>query len=197
MKPRFEVDGDPPAPPTARAKKGSKSKNKPSYNARAHLLRILGVDIVEVTGISESIAQTVISEIGTDMSRFPSSKHFCSWLHLAPHNDISGGKVLRSRILKARIPAGQALRQAAQSCVRSHSVFGAYYRARSARSSSEQAIVATAHKIARVLYHMLQYREAFSPLSMRTLDQKRRQREVKNLQKRAKVLGFTLQPLTA
>lgn len=197
MKPRFEVEGEPPAPPKARAKKGSKSKNKPSYNARAHLLRILGVDIVEVTGISESIAQTVISEIGTDMSRFPSSKHFCSWLHLAPHNDISGGKVLRSRILKARIRAGQALRQAAQSCARSHSVFGAFYRARAARSSSEQAVVATAHKIARVLYHMLQYREAFNPLSMPSLDQKRKEREVKTLQKRAKALGFTLQRLTA
>ena len=105
--------------------------------------------------------------------------------------------MLRSRILKARIRAGQALRQAAQSCSRSHSVFGAFYRARAARSSSEQAVVATAHKIARVLYHMLTYREAFNPLSMRTLDQKRKQREVKNLQKRAKALGFTLQPLTA
>ena len=197
MKPRFEIEGDPPAPPPARAKKGSKSKNKPSYNARAHLIRILGVDIVEVTGISESIAQTVISEIGTDMSRFPTSKHFCSWLHLAPHNDISGGKVLRSRILKARIRAGQALRQAAQSCARSHSVFGAFYRARSARSSSEQAVVATAHKIARALYHILKYREAFNPLSLRTMDQTRKQREVKNLQKRAQALGFTLHPLTA
>ena len=197
MKPRFEVEGNPPPPPTARAKKGSKSKNKPSYNARAHLLRILGVDIVEITGISESIAQTVISEIGTDMSRFPTSEHFCSWLHLAPHNDISGGKVLRSRILKARIRAGQALRQAAQSCARSHSVFGAFYRTRAARSSSEQAIVATAHKIARALYHILKYREPFNPLSLRTMDQRRKQGEVKNLQKRAKALGFTLQPLTA
>jgi transposase len=197
MKPRFEIEGEASAPPTSRAKKGSKSKNKPSYNARAHLFRILGVDIVEITGISESIAQTVISEIGTDMSRFPTYKHFCSWLHLAPHNDISGGKVLRSRILKANIRAGQALRQAAQSCSRSHSVFGAFYRARCARSSSEQAVVATAHKIARVLYHMLQFREAFNPLSIRELDLKRKQREVKNLQKRAKALGFTLQPITS
>ena len=131
------------------------------------------------------------------MSRFPSSKHFCSWLHLAPHNDISGGKVLRSRILKARIRAGQALRQAAQSCARSHSVFGAFYRSRSARSSSEQAVVATAHKIARALYHMLKYREAFKPESLLALDQKRKEREIQNLTKRAKALGFTIQPAIA
>ena len=119
------------------------------------------------------------------------------WLGLAPHNDISGGKVLRSRVMKVHNRAGQALRQAAQSCSRSRSVFGAFYRARSARSSSAEAVVATAHKIARVLYHMLTCREAFKPESIRDFDLKRQQRDVKHLQKRAKALGFTLQPVTA
>jgi transposase len=197
MKPRFDVEGEPPAPPTSRTKKNSNSKNQPAYNVRAHLVRLLGIDLVDIIGISESLAQTLISEIGTDMSRFPTSKNFCSWLGLAPHNDISGGKVLRSRVMKVHNRAGQALRQAAQSCSRSRSVFGAFYRARSARSSSAEAVVATAHKIARVLYHMLTCREAFKPESIRDFDQKRQQREVKLLQKRAKALGFTLQPVTA
>jgi transposase len=197
MKPRFDVQGDPPAPPTSRTKKNSNSKNQPTYNVRAHLVRLLGIDLVDIIGISESLAQTILSEIGTDMSRFPTSKHFCSWLGLAPHNDISGGKVLRSRVMKVHNRAGQALRQAAQSCSRSRSVFGAFYRARSARSSSAEAVVATAHKIARVLYHMLTCREAFKPESIRDFDQKRQQREVKHLQKRARALGFTLQPVTA
>jgi hypothetical protein len=197
MKPRFDVEGDPPTPPTSRTKKNSNSKNQPAYNVRAHLVRLLGIDLVDIIGISESLAQTIISEIGTDMSRFPTSKNFCSWLGLAPHNDISGGKVLRSRVMKVHNRAGQALRQAAQSCSRSRSVFGALYRARSARSSSAEAVVATAHKIARVLYHMLTCREAFTPESIRDVDQKRQQREVKHLQKRAKALGFTLQPVTA
>jgi hypothetical protein len=95
---------------------------------------------------------------------------FCSWLGLAPHNDISGGRVLRSRVRKVHNRAGQALRQAAQSFSRSHSVFGAFYRARSARSSAEEAVVATAHKLARVLYHMLTCREAFTPESIRDFD---------------------------
>jgi len=115
MKPRFDVEGDPPAPPTSRTKKNSNSKNQPAYNVRAHLVRILGIDLVDIIGISESLAQTIIAEIGTDMSRFPTSKHFCSWLGLAPHNDMSGGKVLRSRVMKVHNRAGQALRHAAQS----------------------------------------------------------------------------------
>ena len=99
--------------------------------------------------------------------------------------------------MKVHNRAGQALRQAAQSCSRSHSVFGVFYRARSARSSSEEAVVATAHKLARVLYQMLICREAFKPESIRDFDQKRQQKEVKQLQKRAKTLGFALQPLVA
>lgn len=197
MKPRFDLVGDAPVPPTARTKKNSNSKNQPAYNVRAHLVRILGLDLVDIIGVSESLAQTIISEIGTDLSRFPTSKHFCSWLGLAPHNDISGGKVLRSRTMKTHNRAGQALRQAAQSCSRSHSLFGAFYRARAARSSAAEAAVATAHKIARVIYHMLTQHEAFKPESIQAFDQRRQQREVKYLQKKAKVLGFTLQPATA
>jgi transposase len=196
MKPRFDLVGDPPTIPRARTKKNSNSKNQPTYNVRAHLLRIVGVDLIDVIGVSESIAQTVISEIGTDLSRFPTSKHFCSWLGLAPHHDISGGKVLRSRILKVHNRAGQAIRQAAQSCSRSHSAFGAFYRARAKRSSAQEAVVATAHKIARVIYHMLTQREAFHPESIQTLDERRRQREVKYLRKKAKALGFTLEPVS-
>ena len=69
MPPRLEVEGEPTAPPTSRTKKNSKSKNRPAYNVRAHLVRILGIDLVDVIGISESLAQTIISEIGTDMSQ--------------------------------------------------------------------------------------------------------------------------------
>jgi transposase len=92
MRPRFQVETDAPRQATGRPKK-SKSKNKPAYDARAHLLRVLGIDLTEVTGISESIAQTIICEVGTDMSLFPTDRHFCSWLGLAPHNDISSGKI--------------------------------------------------------------------------------------------------------
>ena len=79
------------------AKKDSRSKNALTFNARAQIARVVGVDLVAVMGLSAVTVQTIISEIGTDMELFPTVKHFCSWLGLAPHNDKSGGKVLRSR----------------------------------------------------------------------------------------------------
>jgi len=95
-------DKDAPLPDLPPAKPGPKSKNEPNFNVRAQLARIIGVDLVGVMGLSASSAQTIITEIGTDMTRFPTVKHLCAWLSLAPHNDISGGKVLRSRTLKVR-----------------------------------------------------------------------------------------------
>jgi transposase len=149
MKPPFENDA--PLGPVPRVKPGAKSKHQPRYDARAHLARLTGVDLVAVTGISASIAQTIISEVGTDMHQFPTVKPFCSWLGLAPHNDISGGRVFRTRTLKVVSRATQAFRQAAQSVARSGSSCGAYFRVLRARLGPQQATVATAHKIARVV----------------------------------------------
>ncbi len=152
---RMESRGEPdaPMPDLPPSKPNSKSKNDVAFNARAHIARVVRVDLVAVMGLSAVTVQTIISEISTDMARFPTVKHFCSWVGLAPHNDISGGKVLRSRTMKVRNRANQAFRQAAQSVAQSHSSFGAYYRAMRARLGPRQAIVATAHKIARVVYH--------------------------------------------
>ena len=183
-----------PLPELPRAKPHSKSKNQPTFNARAQFARIVGVDLVAVTGLSAATVQTIISEIGTDVSRFPTVKHFCSWLGLAPHNDISGGKVLRSRIRKVVTPATQAFRQAAQSVARSDSVYGAFFRSMRARVGPQQATVATAHKIARTVYHMLKHREAFRPEAATVYDEARRDRELRQLKRRAERLGFTLTP---
>ena len=81
---------------SCRGPPGSKSKQELSFNARAQIARVIGVDLVAVMGLSAVTVQTILSEIGTDMDCFPTVKHFCSWLGLAPHNDISGGKGLRS-----------------------------------------------------------------------------------------------------
>jgi transposase len=90
VKPRWEAPADQPALP--KAKPDSRSKNQPTYNARTELYRITGVDLVALKGISASLAQTIISEVGTDMSRFPTEKHFCSWLGLVPHHEISAAR---------------------------------------------------------------------------------------------------------
>ncbi len=178
------------------------SKNAPTCNARAQDARILGVDLVAVLGLSAAGVQTIISEIGTDMGRFPTVKHFCAWLGLAPRNDISGGKVLRSRtgtlwvkvVNRAGYPLGAAFRQAAQSVSRSDSALGAYYRSMRARKGPEQATVATAHKIARIVYHLLRSGEAYEAESADAYEQKRQEREVRQLSRRAQKLGYTLTP---
>jgi len=195
MESRGEKDA--PLPDLPPAKPDSKSKNALNFNARAQIARVIGVDLVAVMGLSAITVQTIISEIGTDMERLATVKHFCSWLGLAPHNDISGGRVLRSRTLKVRNRANQAFRQAAQSVAQSDSSFGAYYRAMRARLGPKQAIVATAHKIARTVYHLLKSGEAYREESAAEYDRKRREREVKQLARRAQKLGFTITAVSA
>jgi transposase len=195
MESRWMVDA--PLPDLPPAKPDSKSKNEPTFNVRAQVARIIGVDLVSVMGLSAVTVQTIISEVGTDMSRFPTVKHFCAWLGLAPRNDISGGKVLRSRTMKVRSRANQAFRQAAQSVARSDSAVGAYYRAMRARLGPGQAIVATAHKIARIVYHLLKTGEPYREEGAAEYEQKRQARELKHLARRAQKLGYTLAPVPA
>ncbi len=193
--PRWDAPAELPELPPV--KRGSKTKNKPADSTRAELFRITGVDLVAVDGISASLAQTILSEVGTDMSRFPTEKHFCSWLGLAPHNDISGGKVLRSRTLKTDNRAGQAFRQAAASVTRSRSAFGAFYRRKKAHLGPAQALVATAHKIARTVYFMLKHKVAYHDIGAQGYEAAQRERELAALQRKAAKLGFELTPKAA
>jgi transposase len=141
-----------------------------------------------------SLAQTILTEIGTDMSRWPSVKHFASWLGLAPHNDISGGNVLRSRTLKTDNRAGQAFKQAAAAVIRSHSAYGAHfaYRRKRAQLGPPQARVATAHRIARTVYFLLKYKAAYHDLGAAGYEKQQHERELAALKRRAAKLGFDL-----
>lgn len=192
IKPRWNApDSLPKLPPV---KAHSKTKNKPPESTRQELFRIVGVDLVAVTGLSTSLTQTIVTEIGTDMSKWPSVKNFGSWLGLAPHNDISGGKVLRSRTLKTDNRAGQAFRQAAAAVTRSQSAFGAFYRRKCLQLGSTQALVATAHKIARTVYFMLKYKVPFEDIGADGYETQQRQRELTSLQRKAAKFGFDLVP---
>jgi transposase len=188
MQPRFESSE--PLGPLPPVKPGSTSKNPPRDDARAYLARITGVDLVAVTGISASIAQTIISALGTDMQQFPTVKHCCSWLGWAPHHGISGGRVWRARTLNVVSRATHAFRQAAQSVARSGSSFGAYVRVMRARLGPQQATVATAQKSARVVYHLLKYREPFHNESAAAYERTRRERDLQHLTRRANTLGY-------
>lgn len=182
--------------PLSTRKRNSHSKNAPKEQAeiRQHLKRISGVDVSVVDGFGVSLAQTVVMEVGTDMSKFPSEKHFCSWLGLAPKHEISGAKVLRNRTLKTKNRAGQAFRMAAQSVKRSDTVFGSFYRRLRTRLDKSQATVATAHMIARVVYRMLKYKVEYETINIEEYEAKYKEQQVKYMKKKASKLGFQLVP---
>ena len=177
-------------------KRNSHSKNAPHNpeEIRKHLRRISGVDLSVVDGFGVSLAQTVIMEVGTDMTKFPDEKHFCSWLGLAPKHEISGGKVLKNNTLKTKNRAGQAFRMAAQSVKKAECVFGAFYRRLRARLGPAQATVATAHAIARVVYRMLKYKVEYEPLSLNEYQKQYEKQQIKYLKKKAAKFGLQLVP---
>ena len=180
---------------TTSGKRNSHSKNAPKeVEVRKHLKRICGVDLTAVHGVSASLAQTIVIEVGTDMSKFPNEKHFCSWLGLAPKNDISGGKVLQSSTLKTRNRAGQAFRMAAGSVMRADCMFGVHYRRQRSRLGPAQAAVATAHLIARVVYRMLKYKVEYEPLSVAEYEKHYQDQQLKYLEKKAAKFGLQLVP---
>ena len=192
MTPRVESDHS--APPWPPVPPGSNSQHTPGDQVRAPLMRLPGGGLGAVTGISAAIAQTILSEVGTALSRFPTVKHCCSGLGLAPHPDRSGGRVWRSRTLQGVNRATQAFRPAAQAGARSPSALGAYVRSRRARLGPEHTTVAPAHKIARVVEHLLRPREEFQGKSAMEYEQERRERELKHLSRRAPTLGDTRIP---
>jgi transposase len=193
LKPRFDPD-DPATPLGPDPKVNSHSKNAPSFDVRRQLFQLTGLDLTAVDGLHVSSVQQLLAEIGTDMRKWPTVKHFASWLGLAPHNDITGGRVIRSRTLKNHNRAGQVLRLAAQSLGRSKSSLGAYFRRIRARLGTEQATTATAHKLARIIYHMLKEHQPYQRLSATAYTEQQREREIKRLKRQAAQLGFELQP---
>ncbi len=189
MKP---VGPDVPPPLNRANKHRTHNKNAPAYDARGLLYQLTGVDLVAIPGLNASTEQTIRSEIGLDLRKWPSAKAFCSWLGLAPHHEISGGKILRRSTLKTHNRAGQAFRLAAQAVSRSHNSLGAFYRRMRARVGPKSAIVATAHKIARIVYYLLTHRTPYRDLSAAEYERRTRDRDVAALRKKAARFGFTL-----
>jgi transposase len=188
---QFEDKSDgQPVPPKARRRR--RGDNRPSFDARPALYRMAGVDLTVIEGIEESTALVLLSEIGTDMSRWPSVKHFCSWLGLCPNHRISGGKILSRRTKPCANRAAAALRLAAQALHRSQSALGAFLRRLKARVGAPKAITATAHKLARLVYSLLKHGTAYVTQGMQEYEQRYRQRVVRNLTRRAQELGYTL-----
>jgi hypothetical protein len=185
----------PATPPDPRFQK--RSKNQFRFDMGSELNRVFGVDLTTIPGISGLTAHTLLAEIGPDLSRFANVAAFASWLALCPANKKSGGKVLSSRTRQTNSRASHALRIAAQTLARSKSHLGNFYRRMRARLGGPQAITATAHKLARIIYHLITTGQHYDETVFVREDQKQAQRQEKRLRKQAKSLGFQLVPIAA
>jgi len=182
-------------PPAPRARK--RRKNQPHFDLSRSLYRMTGVDLTQVDGLDALTVQDILSETGIDMSPWPTSKHFTSWLRLAPNNKVTGGKVKSRRTLPTQNRASLALRLAAQSLARSDSALGAFYRRMRAKHGAPKAVTATAHKLARIIYFMLKHRQPYRDPGATYYDEQYRERAIRSLRRRAAKLGMTIAPAAA
>jgi len=180
-------DGEP-----GKDKSRSRPRNAPKLDLRTQLFKMCGVDLTRIDGINVTTALAVISEIGTDMSRFPTVKHFACWLGLCPGTKISGGKVLNSKTKRIANRAAQALRMAAAALRSSQSALGAYFRRMCSRMDKPKAITAAAHKLARLIYTMLTKGEEYTDQGQDYYEERYRESVLRNLAKRAEKMGMKL-----
>jgi transposase len=181
-------------PPKARR---PKKANAPRFDARTPLYRMAGVALTTIEGLDEGTALVILSEIGTDMSRWPRVKHFCRWLGLSPQHKIAGGKVLSRHVRPGAHRVALALRLAARSVHHAPSALGAFFRRMRSRLGAPKAITATAHTRARLVYSLLKHGSASVQQGIEAYENQYRKRTVKARARQAHALGYTLVALAA
>lgn len=198
----FQDISDPPSgsegTPTTTApqdrQRQKRRKNQAKTELQQTLYEFAGVDLAQIDGIDTLTAQVLLTEIGPDVSAWPTAKHFASWLGLSPNNRITGGKVVGRRTRKTSSRAATALRIAAQALARSQSALGAFYRRIRARHGAPKAVTATAHKLARIVYHMLKHKVDYHDPGPDAYNEQQRQRAIRRLKRQAAKLGLQMSP---
>jgi transposase len=185
-----------PAETGKKVRQGKPRGNAPGFDLRSELKRIAGVDLTRIEGIDVMTAQTILSEIGTDLSGFASEKHFVSWLGVTPGKDITGGKVIRSGQRKVQNRVAMSLRMAASTLRMSQSYLGARYRHLCNRLGSKaSAVKAMARYLGVLVYRMLTKGQAWVDEGAASYAERRQQREITALTKRAESQGYRLVPI--
>ena len=183
----------PAAHPDTRVKHRRKTGgHTPQFDLGRELHRISGVDLTRIDGIDVSVAQTVISEVGMDMTRWTTEAHFASWLGLCPDNRITGGKVIRKGTRHVVNRAATALRIAATTLLRSQSYLGAQYRRLRGKLGAPKAITAMAHKLACLVYRMLKWGHEYVDKGLQYYENRHREQQIRLLQKKAAKLGLLI-----
>jgi transposase len=182
-------------PPRTKRTKYQRQVNDPEFDLRRELYRIAGVDLTDIPGISTLTAQVILTEVGPDVSRFRNASAFASWLGLCPEKRVSGGKVLSCKTRKVNSRAALALRVGAHSLCRAKDYFGEFFRRMRAKLGAAQATTATAHKMARILYHVLRTKTPYNETIFHQCDEQARQRTENRLRKKAAEMGLQLVPI--
>ncbi len=183
---------DPQMLPELRRDKRPHGNVPGAFDLRDELYRVSGVDLTAIDGINILTAQTLLAEVGPDISKFDTEAHFVSFLGLSPSNKISGGKVVGRDKRKTANRAGLALRMAASTLLRSQTYLGAQYRRLRSKLGAPKAMKAMANKLARIAYRMLKHGEAYVDKGKEFYEQRYRQQQVKMLTKKAAELGLQL-----
>lgn len=170
------------------------NKNNLNFDATEILQQIVGTDLTEIFGFTDTNAVELISEVGLNMSQWPTPKNFTSWLNLAPNNKVSGGKLLSSKTQKKKNRAGQIFKMAAFAVQRSKNWLAMFYHRIKARSGTQKAVTATARKLAVIFYKMVTEKTKFNPLSTEQYLETFKQHQLKKLKKQATSLGLLLVP---
>jgi len=165
-----------------------------SFDLRGELYRVFGVDLTNVPGISALTAQTILCEIGTDVSRFRNASAFASWLGLCPERKISGGRVLFTKSRRVRSRVATARRMGAQSLHHAKDYLGEFFRRITRKLGRPQAITATAHKLARILFHLLSTKEAYNESVFHKSEADTIRRPEYRLRRQSAQLGFQVTP---
>jgi transposase len=191
---RVDIDQSPLDPPSSKKTKKKPKANQPDFDLKTHMYRLLGTDLSRIDGVNDLTAHVFFTEVGPDLSAFKNASHFCAWLGLCPHNKISGGKVLSSRTRPGSNRLAQALRMSANSLWSSKSYLGEYFRRMRARHGAPKAVTATAHKLARIIFHLVKNQKSFNETIFADQEQAHQRRLQKRVANQAKSLGFKLVP---
>jgi transposase len=193
----MEAKIDPLSDPIPEPRRGKNARRHQSgFDLRGQLYRITGVDLTQIDGIEVQTGQAIVSEVGVDMSRWKTEKHFASWLGLCPDNRISGGKVLKRGTRQVVNRASTALRLAASALLRSQSALGAKFRRLRSKLGAPKAITAMAHVLARLVYRMLKFGHEYVDRGIQFYETKYRHQQLQWVAKQAAALSMQLVPTT-